>query len=61
MQYRVYFEICGKKMQLVIEAESAKEATAELKKRIIIHKISRENDDLNTDSLDFLKNIFGFK
>ena len=57
MQYRVFFEICGKKIQVVIEAESAKDAKAKIRDKIIFHKIARVEEE--PDIMDFLKNTFG--
>lgn len=51
--YKIYFEIYGKKMKTVIKANSEHEAKELVKNKIKFIKIVPENN------IDFLKNIFG--
>lgn len=51
--YKIYFEVYGKKMKTVINANSEAEAKELVKNKIKFIKIEPENN------IDFLKNIFG--
>jgi hypothetical protein len=51
-EYRVYFEIFGKKMKTTVEAVSENQAKEMIKNRIIFHKIEKE---INNPIDDFLK------
>lgn len=52
--YKIYFEIYGKKMKTTVKANSEAEAVKLVKDKILIKKIVPEDG-----SVDFLKNIFG--
>jgi len=52
--YKIFFEIFGKKMMTEIEAESKYEAIEILKEKIKIHKIRTVDAQVEK-----LKNIFG--
>jgi len=61
--FKVYFEIFGKKMQCEINCNNKEEVEKMVKNKINIHKVeelSFKGFDKN-ESLDFLKNMFGFK
>ena len=65
--YIIYFEIFGKKMKTIIEADSKSEAKQNVKDKIIFHKIEGENDGVNDDvknqnfDLDGLKDFLGIR
>ena len=52
--YKIYFEIYGKKMKTTVKANSENEAVKLVKDKILIKKIVPEDG-----AVDFLKNIFG--
>lgn len=55
-EYKVYFEIFGKKMVTTIWADSREKAKEIVRSKIIFHKIDNKDD-----TLDNLMNIFGLK
>jgi hypothetical protein len=61
--YIIYFEIFGKKMKTIIEADSKSEAKQKVKNKIIFHKIDGEKDNVKNDiiDLDRLKNMLGIR
>lgn len=65
--YIIYFEIFGKKMKTIIEADSKKEAKQKVKDKIIFHKIIGENEGVNEGvknqnlDLDRLKDFLGIR
>jgi len=61
--YIIYFEIFGKKMKTIIEADSKSEAKQIVKNKIIFHKIDSESNDVKNDiiDLDGLKNMLGIR
>jgi hypothetical protein len=61
--YIIYFEIFGKKMKTIIEADSKSEAKQKVKNKIIFHKIDCKSDDVKNDiiDLDGLKNMLGIR
>lgn len=71
-EYKVYFEIFGKKMQTTLDAESIEDAKLELFDKIIFHKVvsvdgkpdeSTSNKNLfgDMDAFNNIMNIFGMK
>ena len=56
-KYKVYFEIFGKKMVTVVEANSMTEAQEAVRNKIIFHKTQIEEPDIVSE----LMKIFGFK
>jgi len=61
--FMVYFEIFGKKMRCELSCNTKEEVENLIKNKIKIHKIEKsapKNFD-GEESLDFLKNMFGFK
>ena len=56
MEYRLYFELCGKKMQVVIEAGSEQDAEYLLRGKIKVNKIVPVDE-----VVDNLKDILGIK
>jgi len=59
-KFKVCFELFGKKLQCIIECNNRDEVKETIKNKIEIHKV--EKMDLSgEESLDFLKNLFGFK
>jgi hypothetical protein len=61
--YIIYFEIFGKKMKTIIEADSKSEAKQKVKNKIIFHKIDGEKDNVKNDNIDLdgLKNMLGIR
>ena len=61
--YIIYFEIFGKKMKTIIEADSKSEAKQRVKNKIIFHKIISENEGVKNDTIDLdgLKNMLGIR
>jgi hypothetical protein len=57
-EFKVYFEIYGKKMMAVIEANSAAEAKRKVLDKVIFHKVVEQNDD-GDDMVNHLKSLFG--
>ena len=60
MKYKLYFEIYGKKMQCIIEANNENDAEYKLRGKIKVlktEKIIEENDDM----LNNIKDLFGMK
>ncbi len=55
--YFVFFEIYGKKMKSLVQANSEKEAIKTVKDKIIIHKVKEVED--NTVIMQSLKDVFG--
>ena len=70
-KYTIYFEIYGKKMKASIEAYSENDAENILREEKLdikkIHLVEGKEpertlrDDINNDSVDFLKGMFGIK
>lgn len=52
--YKIYFEVYGRKMKTTVKAKTELEAKELVKNKINFLKITEEDKDLN-----FLKNIFG--
>jgi len=61
--YIIYFEIFGKKMKTIIEADNKSIAKQIVKNKIIFHKIIAENDVVKNDTIDLdgLKNMLGIR
>lgn len=57
-QYEIYFTIYGKHLKTTVYAESEEDAYEAIRKKIVFHKNKTRVLD---DSLEYLKNIFGFK
>ncbi len=51
--YKIYFEVYGKKMKTTVKAKTETEAKELIKNKIKFIKVIQE------DPIDFLKNIFG--
>ena len=56
MEYKIWFEVFGRKLKTTIVASSKKEAMFKLREEIKVLKIEEVNGD---DTLDFLKKTFG--
>jgi hypothetical protein len=54
-EFKVYFEIFGKKMVTEVEANSAAEARQKVIDKMIFHKVVMQDGD----TLDNLKKMFG--
>jgi len=61
MTYKIYFQICGKKLQIEVFAESASEAIDKVRSELKIDKIVPEIDNtFKTNEIPYiLKDIFG--
>lgn len=46
-EYKIYFELYGKKMQTVIKADNKEQAKEKIKSKIIFHRIEESNSDEN--------------
>lgn len=57
MKYTVFFEIGGKKLKTLVEANSETDAKNKVKEKIIFHKVKDELSDLFSD----IDKILGFK
>lgn len=51
--YKIYFEVYGKKMKTTVKANNERDAKELVKNKIKFIKITE------TENIDFLKNIFG--
>lgn len=56
MQFRMFFEFYGKKMQTIVEAGNQQDAEDCIRSEIIFHKVERIKKD---NVVDELKKIFG--
>ena len=56
MNFMVWFELFGKKMKVMVDANDRVDARIKIRNSILFHKIEQKEDDL-----DFLKNMFGMK
>ena len=57
-EYEVYFSIFGKHLKTTIMAYSEEDAYEKIRDKIVFHK---ERTKVKDNSVEFLKNIFGFK
>jgi len=57
MRYKVYFQICGKKMVKSINADNQQDAQNKILEELKIDKIMIDEND----AVEFLSNMFGFK
>jgi len=61
-QFRVFFELYGKKMQCTIECKSKTDVFDCITNKINIHKIEEmSKEEAYSGALDSLKDLFGFK
>lgn len=60
MKYLIYFELFGKKMKYIIEANNEQDAEYKLRGKIKIHNVREigQNDKENIDLPDFMKDVF---
>lgn len=47
-KYKVYFQIYGRKMVVVVEAMSEAEAVRQVREKLEIHKVERIDSELTT-------------
>lgn len=57
-EYEIYFSIFGKNLKTTIMAYSEEDAYERVRDKIVFHK---ERTKVKDNSVEFLKNIFGFK
>ena len=57
MKYLVYAEWYGSKKKISVVAESSEQARKMVTEKIIVHKITREEEP--DETVEMLKNIFG--
>jgi hypothetical protein len=55
MKYKAFFEIYGKRLKTIVDANSADEAKNIVIKKIIFHKIVLMDDDNDIDSSENFK------
>ena len=57
-EYEIYFSIFGKHLKTTIMAYSEEDAYEMIRDKIVFHK---ERTKVKDNSVEYLKNIFGFK
>lgn len=60
MKYKVWFEIYGKKMLSIVEANDPEDAKAAVKSKIQIHKIEKIEEPRDNVA-EYLMNMFNMK
>jgi len=56
MKYKVYFQICGKKLVKSVNADNQQDARNKILQELKIDKVTIDEND----TIDFLSDIFGF-
>jgi hypothetical protein len=68
--YKVYFEFLGKKMQMSVDAVNRYDAEDIVRNKIIIHSVKliegqekseSMSEEMQSENVEFLKGMFGFK
>ena len=57
-EYEIYFSIFGKNLKTTVMAYSEEDAYEKIRDKIVFHK---ERTKVKDNSVEFLKNMFGFK
>lgn len=57
-EYEIYFSIFGKHLKTTIMAYSEEDAYEKIRDKIVFHK---ERTKVKDNTVEFLKNMFGFK
>lgn len=57
-EFEIYFSIFGKHLKTTVKAYSEEDAYEMIRDKIVFHK---ERTKVKDNSVEFLKNIFGFK